>query len=104
MPGYPFLATTPLDYRYIENALKANKMAGVDYTDEMIAAAKADLEAQANPDSDYEDLQARYPKAQVRDFDGNASTITELDALIAYLQMLGTLVEFDAGETQVIQQ
>lgn len=29
-------------------------------------------------------------------FDGEAGKITELDALIAYMQMLGTLVEFDS--------
>ena len=37
---------------------------------------------------------ARYPKAQVRDFDGNPAELTEMDALVAYLQMLGTLVDF----------
>ena len=40
------------------------------------------------------DLAKRYPKAQARDFDGNPDRISEADALIAYLQMLGTLVDF----------
>ena len=61
----------------------------------MIANAARDAAAQANPDADGIDaLMKRYPKAQVRDFDGNPKSVTEMDALIAYLQMLGTLVDF----------
>jgi cytochrome c oxidase cbb3-type subunit 2 len=75
--------------------LKTNKAVGVPYSKEQIDNAKADLEAQADPNSEgAEALQKRYPKAQVRDFDGNPNEITEADALIAYLQMLGTLVDF----------
>ena len=55
-----------------------------------------DMRAQADPDSDgAEDVIVRYSKAQVRAFDGDAARLTEMDALVAYLQMLGTLVEFD---------
>ncbi len=66
------------------------------YTDEMVEKAKADLEAQINPDSKAaKELIARYPKAQVRKFDGNPDTpASEMDAVVAYLQMLGTLVDF----------
>jgi len=95
MPGYPFLAERTLDYHDIGERLAANQLVGVPYTDEMIEYAKTDLEAQAVVDSDgASDLQARYPKSQVRTFDGDPSTVTELDALIAYLQMVGTLVDF----------
>lgn len=95
MPGYPFLAERELNYRDIADRLAANQIVGVPYTDEMIQNAKADLEAQAVADSDgASDLQTRYPKSQVRTFDGDPSTVTELDALIAYLQMVGTLVDF----------
>jgi cytochrome c oxidase cbb3-type subunit 2 len=95
MPPYKYLALTPLDYRDIEQQLKTNKAVGVPYTDDEIKNAKADLEAQADPNSDGADaLQKRYPKAQVRDFDGDPKQITEADALIVYLQMLGTLVDF----------
>jgi cytochrome c oxidase cbb3-type subunit 2 len=95
MPPYAFLATTPLDYREIEAELAANRAVGVPYTKDMIDNAKADLEAQANPDSDgAAKLAKRYPKAQIRDFDGNPKMISEADALIAYMQMLGTLVDF----------
>lgn len=95
MPPYKFLFDTPLDYRDVKQLLVANKEVGVPYSRDQIAHAKEDLEAQADPDADgVKDFQKRYSKAQVRDFDGNPDHITEGDALIAYLQMLGTLVDF----------
>jgi len=96
MPGYPFLAERPLDFTDIADHLIANRAVGVPYTDQMVAAAVADVRVQVDPDADEVDaFLERYPKAQVRDFDGNPAMISELDALIAYLQMLGTLVDFD---------
>ena len=100
MPAYPWLAETKLDYKYVAKHLKANRAVGVPYTDEMVAAALQDIHAQVNPDHDgVDDLLARYPKAQVRNFDGQAK-ISELDALIAYMQMLGTLVDFSVYEAE----
>ncbi len=93
MPSYAFLADRMLDGRYIRDVMETNRAVGVPYTDEMLENAVADFKAQADPDSDYEGLLARYPKAQVRNFDGKPG-ISEMDALIAYLQMLGTLVDF----------
>jgi len=58
------------------------------------ANARADLQAQADPEADTSGLAARYPKSQARNFDGRPG-LTEMDALVAYLQMLGTLAEFD---------
>jgi cytochrome c oxidase cbb3-type subunit 2 len=66
----------------------------VPYTPEMIENADADLRAQADTNADTSGLEARYPKAKVGDFDGDPQQLTEMDALIAYLQMLGTLVDF----------
>ena len=94
MPAYPWLAATDLDFDHIEDDLKVNAALGVPYTSAMIASAKADVKTQASPDPDAADLVKRYPKALARDFDGNAARITEADALIAYLQSLGTLVDF----------
>ena len=45
-------------------------------------------------------LLARYPKAQVRDFDGKPGRLTEMDALVAYLQVLGTMVDVDSAAAQ----
>ncbi|NIJ41373.1 cytochrome c oxidase cbb3-type subunit 2 [Parvibaculum indicum] len=104
MPGYPFLAETPLKYGEIQDDLKALRVTGVPYSDEDIENAKADLLAQATPDADTEELMQRYPKAVARDFDGNPEMISELDALVAYLQMLGTLVDFNAYENADFKQ
>ncbi len=93
MPKYGFLANKMIEPTYITDLMSTHRMVGVPYTDEMIASAAADFNAQADPDSDYDDMLVRYPKAQVRNFDGKAG-ISEMDALIAYLQMLGTLVDF----------
>ena len=95
MPGYPFLARHELDYRDIAERMKTLREVGVPYTDEMIENAKPDLERQLDPAAQgAKDFLARYPKAQVRQFDSNPSYVSELDAVIAYLQMLGTLVDF----------
>ena len=105
MPGYPFLAETRLDYQTIQADMRANRVVGVPYTDEMIELAKQDLQTQVDPDADDVDgLLARYPKANVADFDGNPGRITELDALIAYMQMLGTLVDFDVYDAEAHQR
>jgi len=95
MPGYPYLARRPLDYGNIAACLETNEEVGVPYTEDMIKNAKADVERQLNPAAEgVKEFLQRYPKAQIRQFDGNPETISELDALIAYLQMLGTLVDF----------
>jgi len=95
MPGYPYLARTPLDYGNIAARLETNEEVGVPYTEDMIKNAKADVERQLDPSAEgVKDFLKRYPKAQIRQFDGNPKNISELDALIAYLQMLGTLVDF----------
>jgi len=94
MPAYPWLAKTELDLAHIDDDLRVQATLGVPYTADMIANAKADAKAQASADSDAADLAKRYPKSVARDYDGNPGRITEADALIAYLQVLGTLVDF----------
>lgn len=108
MPPYAFLAEKKLQFEGIEGDLKALRLAGVPYTDDMIANARADLVAQASPNMDYdaEDaLVARYEAIaerkgtlKISDYDLNPAEITEMDALIAYLQMTGTLVDFSTYE------
>ncbi|MEL7486508.1 MAG: cytochrome-c oxidase, cbb3-type subunit II [Pseudomonadota bacterium] len=101
MPPYAFLDKRTVNAEDAENWLKANRAVGVPYTDEMIENAMLDLRTQVDPFSDnYDAFIARYPKAQIRDFDGNPRAITEMDALIAYLQMLGTLVDFSTYEPE----
>ena len=93
MPKYGYLLDTLIDGEYVGDLLATHAFVGVPYTEEQLANAGADFRAQADPDSDWDDMLARYPKAQIRNFDG-APGISEMDALIAYLQMLGTLVDF----------
>jgi cytochrome c oxidase cbb3-type subunit 2 len=92
MPGYPFLARTPLNYKHIGEDLLALSRVGVPYTQEAIDHAADDLRAQAGAKGG-DDLVKRYPKAIVRDLSGEPE-ITEADALITYLQRLGTQVDF----------
>jgi len=94
MPSYAFLKDKHLNVRGFSTQLVANARVGVPYSDDMIANAEADLKAQADPNADTSGLEARYPKIKLGDFDGNPQALTEMDALVAYLQMLGTLVDF----------
>jgi cytochrome c oxidase cbb3-type subunit 2 len=93
MPKYGFLANRLIEPDHIEDRLSTDALVGVPYTSEMIELAKADFAAQADPDADTDGLIERYPGAVVSNFDGQAG-ITEMDALVAYLQVLGTMVDF----------
>src|SRR3712207_1640729 len=100
MPSYAFL-DRPLDLATIEGDLKANRAIGVPYSEEMVKNARGDLLAQANPDDPASaGFQKRYPNVAARDFDGDPKRVTELDALVSYLQMLGTLVDFKLYENK----
>jgi len=95
MPGYPWLEKNELDTAGIAQDLKVQATLGVPYSPEMIAKAEGDIRTQANAeDPNTAELAKRYPNAQSRNFDGNPRKVTEADALIAYLQMLGTQVDF----------
>ena len=93
MPQYAFMMDRRVRPDHIADVLATNRFVGVPYTDEMIEQAAADFTAQADPDSDYDGLLERYPGAVVANFDGQPG-ISEMDALIAYLQVLGTMVDF----------
>lgn len=99
MPGYPSLATAVLSPSAIAGDISANAAIGVPYSDAMKRTAVTDLQAQADPNADSAGLKERYgDKVPIRDFDGDPRLITEMDALVAYLQMLGTLVDFTSYE------
>ncbi|GIT90814.1 cytochrome c oxidase, cbb3-type subunit II [Jannaschia pagri] len=97
MPKYAFLADTALDTSMIEATVSTHAFVGVPYTDEMIEAAASDIRVQVDPFGDIDGLLERYPGAQVRNFDG-LPALTEMDALVAYLQILGTMVDFSTFE------
>jgi cytochrome c oxidase cbb3-type subunit 2 len=105
MPPYGFLIDRPLSQAaYITDHLYANINVGVPYTDEMVENAEADLYAQADPEADWAGLLERYPGAVTGDFDGNPDQLTEMDALVAYLQVLGTMVDFSDYSTEDLRQ
>jgi cytochrome c oxidase cbb3-type subunit II len=103
MPPYAFLAKRDLNAGDMSKHLTALRRVGVPYSKPAIAEANADLVAQADPNADSAGLVKRYPKAQARDFDGDPSRITEMDALVAYLQMLGTLVDHEKAIPQQVR-
>jgi len=100
MPPYAFLAENDLKAGDMSTELKALSLTGVPYTQDDIAKANDDLKLQADASASAAELQARYPKAQVRDFDGNPARLTEMDALVAYLQVLGTMVDVESASAQ----
>ncbi|MGE3740271.1 MAG: cytochrome-c oxidase, cbb3-type subunit II [Geminicoccaceae bacterium] len=104
MPPYAFLLDRDLHADDIVAHLETQQIVGVPYTDEDLASAAADLRAQASLDGDHEGVLARYPKAAVGDFDGQPARLTEMDALVAYLQILGRMVDFTAIRAEDLQQ
>ena len=100
MPPYAFLADRDLDPGDMTADLTALYRVGVPYSKVDLAKANEDLKAQADPDADTTDLVKRYPKAQARDFDGDPKRLTEMDALVAYLQVLGTMVDVNSAAAQ----
>ncbi|WP_210530010.1 cytochrome-c oxidase, cbb3-type subunit II [Rubellimicrobium arenae] len=93
MPPYAFLKDNLLDGEQIADLMETNRIVGVPYTDDQIAQARADFNVQADPNGDYDALLERYPGAHVANSDGLPG-VSEMDALVAYLQVLGTMVDF----------
>lgn len=93
MPAYAELKNRDIDLSTLPDHMTALRKVGVPYTDTQIKTAIDDAKAQATG-LETDGLMARYPKARLGDFDGQPNRVTEMDALIAYLQVLGTLVDF----------
>ncbi len=102
MPGYSFLHR-PLDIGDIVARIKTLRVVGVPYTEDDIANATADLQAQASNDANTDALLQRYPKASLGKKDRTSDQVTEMDALVAYLQVLGTMVDFTTMKPDAIR-
>lgn len=100
MPMYAFLADRDLNAGDMGASLTSLYRVGVPYTKTDIEKANDDLKAQADPNADASDLIKRYPGAQARDYDGQPDRLTEMDALVAYLQVLGTMVDTNSAAAQ----
>lgn len=102
MPSYAFLAHREADIYTIYLDMKALSLTGVPYTEEMINNAFGDVRGQLGNEDYVDGLESRYQKVTIRDFDHNPEMISEMDALIAYMQVLGTMVDFtnyDGGKS-----
>ena len=102
MPSYEFLLKNGAKLHDLPAHLKTLKTLGVPYTDEMIewAAKDAAIQATGEARTDTSGLQERYDEdVNARDFDGQQHMISEMDALVAYLQVLGTMVDFEAAKS-----
>jgi cytochrome c oxidase cbb3-type subunit 2 len=103
MPAYAHLAKNELHQNDIRRHLEVLKTLGVPYSSDMLINAEKDLKEQASIDADHEAFLARYPKAAIGDLDDNEQKLTELDAIIAYLQVLGTFVNFNEYGDDVVK-
>lgn len=101
MPSYEFLLHKGAKLHDLKAHLKTLRMVGVPYTDEMIDMAVKDAATQAIGETrtDVSGLKERYGEdVNARDFDGQPHMVSEMDALVAYLQVLGTMVDFEAAK------
>lgn len=100
MPKYGWLMRNELKTEDLGRHLAAQRAVGVPYTDAQIANASSDAYGQASPDSPYAGgVSERYGEAtNLRAFDGEPNRLTEMDAVVAYLQVLGRLT--DAAQKQ----
>lgn len=99
MPSYGFLLKRGAKLHDLKYHLKTHAMTGTPYTEDMIKNAVNDAHAQATGEArtDISGLQERYGEdVNARDFDGQPHMVSEMDALVAYLQVLGTMVDFDS--------
>ncbi len=101
MPRYGWLQRNELSASDLGKHLVAQRALGVPYTEEMIEQAVRDAYGQSNPDSDFATgVAERYGEAtNIRAFDGDPNRLTEMDAMVAYLQVLGRLTSaaYDGG-------
>jgi len=97
MPNYPWLLENDLDYSDVASRMRALKKVGVPYSE-------TDAEFQANVEKFGKRVAERLninradqilvAQAEHGNYDGDRSRLTEMDALVAYLQVLGTMVDF----------
>ncbi len=107
MPTYSFLMNKEIDAHNMNRHLKALRVVGVPYTDEMVEWAGKDalVQATGEPRVDTTGLMERYGETvNARDFDGQPHIVSEMDALIAYLQVLGTMVDFKSTKGVEIEK
>jgi len=101
MPGYPFMLNSVLKFDELKRKMEILKSLGVPYTDEDIENFYDDMKMQLALVEDQnarESFEKRYPKAKIRKFNKKSSEITEMDAIIGYLQSLGTKLDLKTNK------
>jgi len=101
MPNYPWLRENELDYSDIEAKMATLKKVGVPYS-------LTDIEYKANVEKFGETVAKKLDiskaeknlmaQAKLGNYDGNPDKLSEMDALVAFLQVLGTMVDFSAHD------
>ena len=100
MPGYPFMLYAKLDTSEICQNMKILRMLGVPYTDDDLAKCDSDIDTQLGINKNEDDIAAfkkRYSKVTIEKFNNKSTEITDMDALIAYLQGLGNKVDLQTN-------
>ena len=97
MPGYPHLSRK-LNTSSLQARMKALRILGVPYTDEMIENFASDINIQLGINEDKGDFDNIYPNTFIRKFDRSNEYITEMDALVAYLQGLGNKIDLSTNK------
>lgn len=100
MPSYPFMLHAKLDSSEICKNMEILRLVGVPYTEEDIKNCDNDIKVQLGLVKDeaiIEDFKKRYSKVTIEKFNNKSSEITDLDALIAYLQGLGNKVDLQTN-------
>lgn len=101
MPNYKFLAHRKLDTSTLQQKMQIQKALGVPYSDAAIANFEKDIDAQLEKKSDaavLEEFKKSYPNAFMRKFNDKTTDVTEMDALVAYLQSLGNRVDLKTNK------
>ncbi|MCE2991417.1 MAG: cytochrome-c oxidase, cbb3-type subunit II [Candidatus Jidaibacter sp.] len=96
MPNYKFLADAKLDLSDMQKRLKVLRFLGVPYSDQDIEEFQKDIKIQLGMITGQDDITSfskRYPKTVIRKFNAKSEEITEMDALVAYMQALGNKVD-----------
>ncbi len=96
MPNYPWLMQ-PLDYSDIQKRMRALRAVGAPYSSNE-AEYRRNVETFGEEVADLLRIEKGeeilVEQAQMGNFDGNRKDVTEMDAMVAYLQVLGTMVDF----------
>ena len=103
MPSYPWLLEAELDTSDIVEKMVTLRKVGVPYStnEESYKANVAKFgEAVAKTLDVSKAKENIVNQAKAGNYDGDPSRLTEMDAVVAYLQVLGTMVDFDQYDEQ----